>query len=80
MNGIIYTVPLVDSKGETVFVKAYSVESILTEKTGRNHVKLNQIDFPCFSKEVLQEAGKSLPNKYVDVLIGNPYLALQPVC
>ena len=68
-NGRIYTVPLVDSKGEIVLVKAHTVESILTEKTGRNQVKLNQNDFPHFSKEVLQEARKSLHNKYVDVLL-----------
>ena len=79
-NGRIYTVPLVDSKGEIVFVKAHSVESILTEKTGRNQVKLSHDDFPRLSKEVLQEAAKPLPSKYVDVLIGNPHLALQPVC
>ena len=79
-NGRIYTVPLVDSKGEIVLVKAHTVESILMEKTGKNQVKLNQNDFPRFSKEVLQEAGKSLPYKYVDVLIGNPHLALPPVC
>merc|ERR1711895_277323 len=79
-NGRIYTVPLVDSKGEIVLVKAHSVESILTEKTGRNQVKLSHDDFPRLSKEVLQEAAKPLPSKYVDVLIGNPDLALQPVC
>ena len=78
-NGRIYTVPLVDYKEEIILVKAHTVESILTEKTGRNQVKLNQNDFPRFSKEVMQEAGKSLPNKYVDMLIGNPHLALQPV-
>ena len=79
-NGKIYTVPLVDSKGEIVLVKAHAVESILTEKTGRNQVKLSHDDFPRLSKEVLQEAGKPLPSKYVDMFIGSPHLTLQPVC
>ena len=79
-NGKIYTVPLVDSKGEIVLVKAHSVESILLEKTGRDQVKLSHDDFPHLSKEVLKEAAKPLPSRYVDMLIGNTHLVLQPVC
>merc|ERR1712002_849575 len=79
-NGKIYTVPLEDSNGEIVLVKAFAVEKILEEKTGRDEVKFNHEDFPHLSKKVLQEAGKSLPRKYLDLLIGNPNLALQPVC
>ena len=79
-NGKIYTVPLKDSNGEIVLVKAFAVERILEEKTGQDEVKFNHEDFPHLSKEVLQEAAKPLPRKYLDILIGNPDLALQPVC
>ena len=34
-NGRIYTVPLMDSNGEIVLVKAFSVDDILTKKIGR---------------------------------------------
>ena len=37
-------------------------------------------DFPHLSKEILQEAAKPLARKYLDILIGNPNLSLQPVC
>ena len=77
-NGRIYTVPLIDFNGEIVSVKAFSVENILTDKIGREEVKFNP--FPCVSKETLQEAGKPLPRKHFDILVSNPYLALQPVC
>merc|ERR1712030_7211 len=79
-NGKIYTVPLEDSNGEIVLVKAFAVEKILKERIGRDEVKLNQEDFPHLSEDVLQEAVKPLPRKYLDILIGNPDLALQPVC
>ena len=69
-----------DSKGEIVMVKAFSIENILTEKIGRDEIKFNPRDFPHLSKEVLQEAGKPLPRKHLDILVGNPDLALQPVC
>ena len=60
-NGKIYTVPLEDSDGEIVLVKAFAVERILEEKIGREKVKFNHDDFPHLSKEVLQEAAKPLP-------------------
>ena len=61
-------------------IKTFSVENILTEPIWREEVKLNPQDFPCISKENLLEAGKPLPRKYLDLQIGNPDLALQPVC
>ena len=79
-NGKIYTVPLEDSDGEIVLVKAFAVERILDEKIWREKVKFNHNNFPHLSKDVLQEAAKPLPRKYLDILIGNPNLALQPVC
>ena len=79
-NGKIYTVPLVDSNGEVILVKAFSVDTILTEKIGREEVVFNKEDFPHLSKAVLEEAAKPLNKKYLDVLIGNPNLGLQPVC
>merc|ERR1712030_118928 len=79
-NGKIYTVPLEDSDGEIVLVKAFAVEKILEEKTGRDEVKLNHEDFPHLSEDVLQETAKPLPRKYLEMLIGNLDLALQPVC
>ena len=33
-NGKIYTIPLLDSNQEIIFVKAFSVDSILSEKIG----------------------------------------------
>ena len=69
-----------DSNRRIVNVKPFSVESILTEQIVRDEVKLNPKDFPCISKEDLQEAGEPLPRKYLDMLIGNPDLALEPVC
>ena len=69
-----------DSNGEVVTIKAFSVENILTDKIGRDEVKFNPKDFPRISKEVLQEARKSLPRKLLDELVGNPDLALQPLC
>ena len=68
-----------DYKGEIVLVKAYSVESILMVKTGRSQVKLSHDDLPRISKENLKEAGKPLPRRYLDVLIGSADLGLQPV-
>ena len=62
-NGRIYTVPLMDSNGEIVLVKAFLVENILTDKIGIEEVKFNPRDFPRLSKETLQEAGKPLPRK-----------------
>ena len=79
-NGKIYASPLEDSDGEIVLVKAFTAEKILEEKIGREEVKFNHDDFPHLSKEVLQEAAKPLPRKYLDMLIGNPDLAFQPVC
>ena len=79
-KGKIYSVPLVDSNGEVILVKAFSVNSILVEKVGREEIVLKKKDFPHFSKAVLKEAAKPLPNKYIDVIIGNPHLSLQPVC
>ena len=78
-NGRIYTVPLMDSNGEIVSVKAFLVDNILTDKIGREEVKFNPRDFPRLSKETLQEAGKPLPRKHLDILVGNPDLALQPL-
>merc|ERR1712082_402387 len=66
--------------GEIFLVKAFAVERILKEKIGREKIKFNHDDFPHLSKDVLQETVKHLPRKYLDILIGNPNLTLQPVC
>ena len=79
-NGKIYTVPLVDSNGDVILVKAFSVETIVTEKIGQEEVIFNKEDFPHLSKAVLEEAAKPLNKKYLDVLIGNQNLGLQLVC
>merc|ERR1712089_65792 len=62
------------------FVKAFSMDSILSEKIGQEEVVFNKEDFPHISKEILQEAAKPLARKYLDILIGYPNLALQTVC
>ena len=56
------------------------MDSILSEKIGREKVKLDPEEFPHLTKQELQEASKSLPKKHLDILIGNPDLGLQPVC
>ena len=71
-NSRIYNIPLLDSNQEIVLVKAFSVEKI-----GQEAVKFNKEDFPHILKEVLQEAAKPLAKKHLDILIGNPNLALQ---
>ena len=80
INGKIYTVPMVDSNGDVILVKAFSVKTILTEKIGQEEVVFNKEDFPHLSKSVLEEAAKPLYKKYLDIIIGNPNLGLQPVC
>ena len=44
-NGKIFIVPLVDSNGEVILVKAFSVDTNLTEKIGREEVVFNKEDF-----------------------------------
>ena len=79
-GGRIYTVPLMSSSGEQINVKALSVEGILAGKKGREQLKLNPKEFPHVPVDKLKKAGKSLPRKYLDLLIGNSDLGLQPVC
>ena len=61
-------------------MKAFLVDNILTDEIRRESFKFNPRDFPRFSKETLQEAGKPLPRKHLDILVGNPDLTLKPVC
>ena len=79
-KGRIYNIPLLETNGDTVIIKAFAVDSILSGKIGHEEVKLNREDFPHLTKKELQEAGKSLPKRHLDILIGNPDLGLQPVC
>ena len=41
-NRRIYNIPLLDSNQEIIFVKAFSVDSILSEKIGQKAVKFNK--------------------------------------
>merc|ERR1711867_111493 len=75
-KGTIYNIPLQEINGDTVVIRAFAVDSILSEKIGRERVKLNPDDFPHLTKEELQEASKSLPKKHLDILVGNPDLGL----
>ena len=68
------------SNKEITYVKTFSVESILSDKIGREAVKFSKKDFPRISKETLHEAGKPLVKKNLDILIGNTDMALQPTC
>ena len=79
-NGRIYNIPLLDTKPEIIYVKAFSVETILSEKIGQEAVKFSKEDFPHLPKEVLQEAAKPLAKKHMNILIGNPDLGLQLAC
>ena len=49
-NGRIYNIPLLDSNQEIIFVKAFSVETILSEKIGQEAVNFNKEDFPHYQK------------------------------
>ena len=79
-DGKVYTIPLVDTNGETVYVKAFSVKKILNNKVRREKLDLNPMEFIHISQEVLQETAKSLPRKHLDVLVSNINLGLCPVC
>merc|ERR1712082_376555 len=79
-RGKIYNIPLQEINGDTVVIKAFPLDSILSEKIGQEKVKLNPEDFPHLTKQELQEASRSLPKKHHDILIRNPDLGLQPVC
>ena len=68
------------TEGNKVVIKAFRVEKILNEKIGRDQVNFKENDFPGVSKDVLIQVGKVLPRKYLDILIGNSNLGLQPVC
>ena len=41
-NGRIYRIPLLDSNKEITYIKAFSVESILSDKIGREAVKFRK--------------------------------------
>ena len=45
-NGRIYNIPLLDSNQEIIFVKALSVDIILSEKISREEVIFTKEDFP----------------------------------
>merc|ERR1712240_594179 len=79
-NGRIYRIPHLDSNKEITYIKAFSVDPILSDKIGREAVKFSKKDFPRIPKETLHEAGKPLVKKNLDILIGNTDLALQPAC
>ena len=79
-GGRIYTVPLMSSSGDKINVKALSVEGILPGKKGREQLKLNPKKFPHMPVVNLKEAGKSLPRKHLNLLIGNSNLGFQPAC
>ena len=72
--------PLIDSSGHKIIVKAFGVNHILADKIGCEEVKFKKEDFPGLSKAVLVEAAKALPKRFLDILVGNTNLGLQPVC
>ena len=57
-NGKNYTIPLVDTNGENILVKTFSVNTIITEKMRREEVVFNEEDFPHLSKAVFKEVVK----------------------
>ena len=74
----IFTVPLIDSSGNKILIKAFRVDSILSDRIGREEVIFDKEDLPNLPKSVLVEAAKALPKRFLDILIGNPNLGLQP--
>ena len=43
-NGRIYTMPLVENNGKVVYIKAFSINNIISNKVGRSNINLNQGD------------------------------------
>ena len=52
-KGGIYNIPLQETNGDTVVVKAFAVDSILSDKISQEKVKLNPEDFPHYTKQEL---------------------------
>ena len=75
-GGKIWTVILKDNEGVVETVKAYGVPEILLEPIGHGPLKTHQSLFPNVNSEVFE----ALPDKELDMLIGNTHLGLQPKC
>ena len=52
-KGRIYNIPLLGTNRDTITIKAFAVDSILSGKIGHEEVKLNPEDFPHLNKEEL---------------------------
>ena len=69
---------LVKNNGKIFYIKAFSIKNILNNKIGRQNINLYPDDFPRLNQEYLQEAIKPLPKTYLDLLVRNIDLEIQP--
>ena len=79
-DGKLYSISLLDSSGRKVVIEAFGVDNILTEKVGRGKIIFNEEEVSDLPKAVIDKIAKPIPKKYVDILIGNSHLGLQPAC
>ena len=75
-GGKLWTVPLINTKGEQEVVKAYGVPDILSVPIGQDKFPGGEKIFP----NVNMRAFNALPEKKLDLLVGNSDLGLQPKC
>ena len=57
-NGRIYNIPLVETNGDTITIKAFVVDSIHSEKIGHEEVKLNPRDIPHLTNEKFKKLNR----------------------
>ena len=70
----------VENNGKIIYIKAFSVNNILSNKVGRQNINIYTEDIPHLDQEYLQEAIKPLPKTYLDLLVRIIHLELQPAC
>merc|ERR1712105_531760 len=75
-GGKIWTVVLRDNKGVLESIEAYGVPQVLLEPIGHGQLNSYRKKFPNVAAEVFDE----LPDKELDLLVGNAYLGLHPKC
>ena len=54
------------------------MDKILNEKVARDKVEFNSNYLSHLLLSLLREAGKALPKKKLDLIVGNPNISLQP--
>merc|ERR1712074_167275 len=75
-GGKIWTVKIRDNNGVLESIEAYGVPNVLLEPIGHGQLNSYREKFPNVAAEVFDE----LPDKELDLLVGNTYLGLHPKC